>query len=73
MVILLTVAGLGEGLSIVTLLPVIETALGLGDDPSPVSLLVIRTLEGVGIGASVHDPKLVASATYGWHRPGVRK
>lgn len=53
MVLLLTMAGLGEGLGVVTLLPVIETAIGLGEDPSAVSLLVIGALEGMGLEASV--------------------
>ena len=53
MVLLLTLAGMGEGLGIVTLLPVIETALGLGDEPSTVSLIVIGALERVGLEASV--------------------
>lgn len=53
MVMLMTLAGLGEGLGIVTLLPIIETALGSADEPSTISLLVIRGLQFLGFEASL--------------------
>lgn len=53
MVLLLTLAGLGEGLGIITILPVIETALGSVDEPSGISLFVVDTLGLFGLDASL--------------------
>jgi ATP-binding cassette subfamily C protein len=54
-VVLLAFAGLAEGLSVTTLIPVLELAEGGADSPSGLGQYVVRALGAVGLDATLFN------------------